>query len=70
MRGLSPEEGASCFPLILLSLILEGKRMSLPCEVKPVEPVLGFDLGFHTGYRCGPASDFAEGDNNSRSCSV
>ena len=25
--------------------------MSLPCEVKPVEPVLGFDLGFHTGYK-------------------
>jgi len=27
------------------------KRMSLPCEVKPVEPRLGFDLGFHTGYK-------------------
>jgi hypothetical protein len=25
-------------------------RKDLPCEVKPTDPVLGFDLRFHTGY--------------------
>ncbi|MEO8099083.1 MAG: acetyltransferase [Acidobacteriota bacterium] len=32
--------------------ILEAQipRKDLPCEVKPADPVLGFDLRFHTGY--------------------
>ena len=32
--------------------ILESQveRQDLPCEVKPADPVLGFDLRFHTGY--------------------
>ena len=51
MRGLFPGGGWQLLPVDAAVLNTQGKRMSLPCEVKPVEPRLGFDLGFHTGYQ-------------------
>jgi hypothetical protein len=32
-------------------LNIREPKSALPCSVKPVRPELGFDLGFHTGYR-------------------
>lgn len=46
--------------------ILESQipRKDLPCEVKPADPTLGFDLRFHTGYNIAiPLKELA-GDGN------
>lgn len=39
------------YPSDLAVLETSEPRQDLPCVVRPIEPVLGFDLRFHTGYR-------------------
>ena len=51
INGLFPGGGRQLLSSDTAVLNTRDKKMSLPCEVKPVEPRLGFDLGFHTGYK-------------------
>jgi hypothetical protein len=46
--------------------VLESQvpRKDLPCEVKPADPVLGFDLRFHTGYDVSVPLKELAGDEN------
>src|SRR4051794_11694974 len=51
IRDFTP--GGTLGLLLSDSAVLDIREVStsLPCEVKPVRPELGFDLGFHTGYQ-------------------
>jgi hypothetical protein len=51
--SLRPDGERHLLPSTAAILDLREAKLSLPCSVKPVRPQLGFDLGFHTGYKVG-----------------
>jgi hypothetical protein len=50
MTGLEQGGRSQLFPSDAAVLDMREVRSSLPCEVKPLRPELGFDLAFHAGY--------------------
>lgn len=50
LKGSAPGDPAPLFPSD--AAVLEGRqsRTDLPCDVTPINPELGFDLAFHSGY--------------------
>ncbi len=64
MEGSRPGGPTRLLPSDAAILDTREIRTELPCELKPVNPELGFDLGFHTGYEIAVPLRPLAGDGN------